>query len=133
MVQNMIGHAQSTANQRFNILAAAPLAFPTVTTARLIGDLYATPASVTTTTSGIQILEMGVAVVTEPAFDAGVVSLPDPRVAADSPARGWLWRGVMMMSYQNPGGAEIQISWACGFRGSEHAESGPGNPHVYRK
>jgi len=46
--------------------------------------------------------------VTEPAFDAGVVSLPDPRVAADSPARGWLWRGVMMMSYQNPGGAEIQ-------------------------
>ncbi len=105
-VDDIIGITQGSGNSFANLLLAATVNLDTITVARLIIDLYCTPDGFTTTPSGIQKVEMGVMVVTEAAFDAGAASLPDPRVAADAPARGWLWRGLMLVGYQNPAGTE---------------------------
>ncbi len=100
------GFSQGPSNQVINLLAAATINLDTITATRIILDLYATPDSVSSTTSGIQKIEIGIGVVTEAAFDAGATAVPDPRVPADAPARGWLWRGVMVVGYQNVAGAE---------------------------
>ena len=37
---------------------------------------------------------MGICVVTEPAFTAGVASMPDPFVMTDYPTQPWVWRAA---------------------------------------
>jgi len=87
----------------------------TITIARIILDLYATKdGGFTASTAGVQKIEMGICVVTEAAFDAGQASIPDPRVAADFPARGWLWRGLMLVQWHNLNSIENETPYLIG-------------------
>ena len=107
-VDALINFQQAGTNVLTNLLAAATVNLDTITVARIILDLWAVPDTMSTTTSGVNKIEMGIVVVTEAAFDAGQTAVPDPRVPADAPARGWLWRGLMIASYQNVGGSEME-------------------------
>ncbi len=71
------------------------------TAVRLIISLDVQPDSVTSSVAWGQRLDMGIAVVSKPAFDGAVASLPDPRVNIDTPPRGWLWRTSMVVSWEN--------------------------------
>ena len=84
-----------------DLLASAP-AVDTITTARLIGRIQVVPVALDATDDAIQIIDMGIQVVTAEAFAAAVV--PDPFTQADAPARGWLWRTRMVMLKQNSTG-----------------------------
>ena len=61
-------------------------------------DIFVEP---TGTVDGIQGYDIGIGVASQEAFNAGVV--PDPNVAADAPARGWVYR--CRRSVQNVEGA----------------------------
>jgi len=76
----------------------------TVTVARIIGRITVIPASLSATDQAAQRIDVGIGVATQAAFDAGVGSLPDPRVNADAPARGWLYRDSLVMMKQNSTG-----------------------------
>ena len=73
----------------------------TITVARLIGKFLFFPESQTSNVAYTQRIDMGIQVVTEPAFSAAGASLPDPRVEADAPARGWLWRESAVIIFHN--------------------------------
>ncbi len=101
-----IGFQWSGTNARVDLLANATVNLDNITVVRLLVELWMTPPSLTSTASGLIQAQMGIGVSTNAAFSAGVTSLPDPRVPADAPARGWLWRGDMMYGYNNVDGTE---------------------------
>jgi len=105
-VDRLIDVTLTGPNLVVDLLASATVNLDTITVTRLIIDLYSHPTTLTSNVSGIQKVEMGIGVVTGAAFDAGQASVPDPRIAADAPARGWLWRGLLFNSYQNVDGTE---------------------------
>ena len=105
-IDEIVGVVQGAALTFEDLLASASVSLDTITVARLIVDITATPESLIAAVQGVQRIDMGVAVVTNNAFSAGVSAVPDPRVAADAPARGWLWRGSMTQVYSNVDGSE---------------------------
>ena len=62
----------------------------TVTAVRLIIHLHMVPQNLSDDIDGGTVVDMAVGVSAAEAFNANV--LPDPNVAGDTPARGWLWR-----------------------------------------
>jgi len=107
-VDNLTGYIQSTILVTTDLLASATINLDTITVTRLILDLYATPETPASNTSGTSRIDFGIGVITEAAFDAGSpwAQVPDPRVGKDTPARGWLWRGIMVVGFQNIAGDE---------------------------
>ena len=105
-VDALIGYEHTGTNVLTDLLASATVNLDTITVARIILDLWGTPPTVVSNTSGVMQFEMGICVVTEAAFDVGQTAIPDPRVPADAPARGWLWRGVGAYGFQNLAGGE---------------------------
>ena len=41
---------------------------------------------------GSQLVSLGIGIVSSDAYSAGLTALPDPRIDADFPTRGWIWR-----------------------------------------
>ena len=105
-VDAIIATLQSGTNLAEDLLAAATVNLDTITVARLVVGITATPDSFTSGVSGVQRIDMGIGVASTPAFDIGVTALPDPRVASDAPPRGWLWRGSMSLVRSNVDGSE---------------------------
>jgi len=65
-----------------------------LTTSRIIVDLsLSAPVAVS---DGLQTVSLGIAVVSQEAFNASVV--PDPNLGADRPPRGWLWRTQVVVA-----------------------------------
>ena len=64
------------------------------TLTRTIVDVNLAPP--TAVSDGQQIVSMGIGLVSQEAFVAGVV--PDPNVALDRPARGWVWRTQVIVA-----------------------------------
>jgi len=91
-----------------DLLSSVVADFPNKTVERLIIRLFSNPDSFTTTTSGVNRIDLGIGVVTADAFAVGITAVPDPRVVTDFPARGWLWKGVMFLSKSNAGGTESE-------------------------
>jgi len=60
-------------------------------------------------------------VASQEAFIAGV--LPDPSVASDKPARGWIWRDQILAT-QNGTNTEISKRITADIRGARKLENG---------
>ena len=76
-----------------------------MTVTRIIMDMHYNSATVGGA-HGTEVVSVGIAVVSQEAFAAGVV--PDPLVAAEEPVRGWLYKAVFMVGQSVGGGLEIQ-------------------------
>ena len=74
----------------------------TITQVRSIGRLFFAPNLPDAVVTGNQFIDMGIGVVTADALTAGAV--PDPAVAGDSPARGWVYRSTVGMHHNNSSG-----------------------------
>jgi len=84
----------SGVQQSINLLLTLT-ASDTITAVRLVGSLTASPASLIGQIDGIMGIDIGVGVAATEAF--GVAgAIPDPNVAGDVPARGWLYRTRMV-------------------------------------
>ena len=70
---------------------------------------------------GVQRVDMGIGVASQDAFAAN--ALPDPEVATDKPARGWVWRGQLLVS-QNGVGSEVLHRLNADIRGARKIENG---------
>ena len=70
---------------------------------------------------GVQVLDMAIGIASQEAFAAGV--LPDPSIATDKPARGWMWRTTQMVS-QNGAGAPVVFTVEADIRGARKVENG---------
>jgi len=92
-----------------NLLGAATVNLDTITAARLVISVTATPADPVAQVSSIQRLDMGIGVMSEEAFAVGITASPDPRVSVDAPPRGWLWRDSMTIVIENTTGLEQGI------------------------
>ncbi len=110
-VDDIIGHQQTGSSSLLNLLLAATVNLDTITVTRIIATLTLTPEDPISTTSGTNRVDIGIGVCTAAAFAAGAGSVPDPRVAADAPARGWLYRGSMTAAHQNGAGTEAASGW----------------------
>ena len=87
----------------------APLAASdTITVVRLLGRIRVVTA-IDVNESGVARVDLGVGVAAAEAFTAGVT--PDPGVAGDVPARGWLWRDSVCVATSNSAtfGTEVSI------------------------
>ena len=91
-----------------DLLAAATVNLDTITAVRIILHLEVWPASLTSTFEGVQSIDMGIGVSSVDAFGIGISAMPDPRVQADTPPRGWLWRSSISMYQSNADGAEAK-------------------------
>ena len=74
----------------------------TITVARLIIHLTVVPANLATAGQATQLVDIGIGVAAAEAFNAGV--LPDPNVAGDVPARGWLYADRLVCAHESPSG-----------------------------
>ncbi len=82
-----------------DLLSTAP-DLDTITATRLIGRMLFHPNTLTGTPNrGVATMDVGIGVVSEEAFLAGVV--PDPLSEAEAPARGWLYRTRMAAVFSN--------------------------------
>jgi len=70
---------------------------------------------------GVQIVDIGVGIISVEAFTAGV--FPDPNVDNDKPAKGWIYRTQVAVS-QNGIGTVIPISLTADVRGARKIERG---------
>jgi len=71
----------------------------TVTVTRLIGYVTVVPQDSSLNVHCQQQVSLGIGVASREAFDAGVI--PDPNSQSEQPARGWLYRDVRTLLYQN--------------------------------
>ncbi len=97
-----------TGNILSNLLAEL-VALETMTVARLIGhlDFQAGPAD---ENEYAQIITIGIGVCSVEAFNVGVTAVPDLDVAAETPARGWLYRARRLSLQALPtGGTPVAI------------------------
>ena len=74
----------------------------TITVIRLIIKLYCLPQNLSDDLDGGAAVHMGIGVAANEAFVAN--ALPDPGTPADVPARGWLWKDVMVAVQANTTG-----------------------------
>jgi len=70
---------------------------------------------------GVQRANLGIGVADQDAFAAG--ALPDPDVATDKPARGWVWRSYAGVA-QNGSGAPVIYTLTADIRGARKIENG---------
>ena len=70
---------------------------------------------------GCMRVNLGIGIASQEAFAAGVI--PDPNVATDKPARGWLWRSQQMVS-QNGAGSPVVFDVVADIRGARKVENG---------
>ena len=63
----------------------------TITVARLVGHLSYTTDNVENAVDGAMIVDIGIQVVTAQALAAGGAAVPNPGIADETPARGWLY------------------------------------------
>ena len=82
-------------------LLAELVAVETATVTRLIGHLNLQATS-TGEVEYAEIVDVGIGVVSKEAFDVGVTAVPDPHVAGDVPARGWLYRARRLSIFGLP-------------------------------
>jgi len=66
----------------------------TITAVRLVIRLHCVPQNLSDDIDGGTKVDFGIGVAALEAFNANAI--PDPDVAADVPARGWLWRSTMI-------------------------------------
>ena len=99
----LVGHTLSTSQISFDLLADlnAPETV-TMTVVRIVGRILATPASANSALESLLDIDMGIQVVSQEAFAAGV--LPDPNTQSDYPAAGWLYRNRVGLYHQNTSG-----------------------------
>jgi len=91
----LFGELITSGNQFVSGLLSEMTPSDTITVVRLVGHLVISPSSLIAVADGTQALDVGIGVSAEEAFNAAV--LPDPNVAGDIPARGWLWRDRILM------------------------------------
>ena len=70
---------------------------------------------------GLSRVDMAIGVTSQEAFAAGVV--PDPNVATDKPARGWLWR-TQRVAEQNGASTRVVTHVQADIRGGRKIENG---------
>lgn len=70
---------------------------------------------------GRQLVDIGIGIASVESFDAGV--LPDPEVANDKPARGWLYRNSIVVT-QNGIGTPINVTVVADVRGARKIDRG---------
>ena len=91
-------------------LTAALPATEQQTVTRIVGDIHIGPSSITANITFEQVIDIGIGVASQPAFDAASgVGLPDPRVVAESPARDWLWVTRVLVHKERPAGTTLQL------------------------
>ncbi len=66
----------------------------TITAVRLVIRLHCVPQNLSDNIDGGTRIDFGIGVAALEAFNANAI--PDPDVAGDVPARGWLWRSTMI-------------------------------------
>ncbi len=116
-----IGTVAAGANSTIAILPTLDVtATRGVTVARLIVNMWFKPVT-TGAAQGAQQISMGIGVVAQEAAAAGVV--PDPNVAADRPARGWLFRSVDPVQ-DSAGDANPMTLVKGDFRGKRKLDNG---------
>jgi len=98
----------------------APINVRRQTLARSIFDIGMTSASVAGA-YGVQKISIGIGVVSQEAFAAGV--LPDPEVAGDQPSRGWVYRTVCLVA-QNGSGAQVVYGCTGDIRAMRKLDDG---------
>jgi len=81
----------------------------TVTAMRLIIRFRMVPSNLSDNMSGEVRIDLGIGVAAKEAFDLGTTALPDPSVAEEVPARGWLWRSRMVATGQEEAALGYQI------------------------
>ena len=89
-----------------NLLANAPTV-DTLTVSRMVGYLEVTPI-ITSEVEYMQIIDVGIGVVSVDAFAAGAGSLPNPTVETDYPSLGWLYAARRMTWQFKAGNNEQQ-------------------------
>ena len=72
------------------------------TVTRIIGDLVAFPDDRNAAVDGVAQLDLGIGVVSQEAFTAGVV--PDPNVQAEYPTLGWVYITTQVVIMNNSSG-----------------------------
>ena len=92
-----------------DLLTQAP-DLDTITVARLIAGLTVSPESFTAQVDGRMIIDIGVGVASQEAFAvAGCLGLPIVSAGADSPPRGWLYRGQISCEKVHSTGTTYEI------------------------
>jgi len=91
-----------------------------MTVTRLIGRVGFSSATVAGAW-GVNVLDIGIGVVSQEGFAAGVV--PDPSVANDEPVRGWLFRTRVVVS-QNGAGGQVVHELHFDIRAQRKVETG---------
>ena len=102
-VDEIVNENLSTAVLAKDLLvdAGAPLS-DTITIARLVIDMVIVPESVELNVSSVQRIDIGIGVSSTAAFAvAAGGGLPDPRLVAEVPPRGWLWKTSQVFVYSN--------------------------------
>jgi len=79
-----------------DLLVISPIN-PVQTVARIVVHLGLFLTDIVSVVDGTVEVDLGIGVASEEAFLAGVV--PDPNVESETPARGWLWRDRLWISY----------------------------------
>ncbi len=92
-----------------DLLATAPT-LDTITVGRLVGRLYVYVAGPTTTIQAIQLVDVGVGVLSQEAAAIGGTSVPSPAIDADAPPRGWLYRSRVLSIRTNADGSEKETN-----------------------
>ena len=90
------------------------------TAIRIIIDMWMSSESVAGAW-GVQRLTCAIGVASQEAFLAG--TLPDPNIAIERPARGWMWRGSPMVA-QNGAGSPVLYHVMADLRAARKIENG---------
>ncbi len=82
----------------------------TKTLVRLIGRLVAQPNDLVAQVDGSMVVDIGIGVVTDQAFAVAGASMPDPTLAAQQPARGWLYKQQMVVTKEHATGTTNEFT-----------------------
>ena len=80
-----------------DLLAVAPRV-DTLTVVRIVAELNIGYTVTTTVADADSIVDIGIGVTAQEAFDAGVTSVPDPEDPSSYPPRGWIYVNTFMVA-----------------------------------
>ncbi len=90
--------------QQVDLNAAGPSG-NTLTVVRLVGRLYAFPASLSSQVTGAMRIDVAIGVSSKVAFDLGITGTPDLELVTELPIRGWLYRQQMIVIKDHSSGS----------------------------